>query len=269
MALYSYPFPSYSWDYQGFDFAYPPANMSQQIADDMYADGVRFVGRYLFYDQYPSGKGINATEAAYYLNAGIRIYFYYEVQTTDALGGYARGQQNGADCLIQCQALSVPAGTQIYCCCDRGVTDAEASGVVMDYLRGFAQALPNYNTGIYGGQNVMDACYNAFPNHFRIQAGAWGAQEFSPINIRQWLLSTNWQAQADGYQRIANVTIKGGYAYWRGHNVDLCSAPDIENMWGDDSPDPPPTPPGPGPGPGPGPEPGSNKMPFWMYLRQF
>ena len=260
MAFHSYPYPSTGWDYQGFDYAGMP-NMSQALANEMYADGVRFVGRYIYSSQYPNGKGISAQEAQWYLNAGIRIYFYYEVNTSDALQGYAKGIQNGTTCLAQCQALNVPVGTQIYCCCDTGVTDSEAAGVVMDYLRGFAEMLPDYNTGIYGGANVMQASYNAYPDSYRCQAGAWGIQEFEPINVRQWYLDRNRQASNDGLIRIANVTIaSNGYAYWRGVNVDLCSAPNINNMWGDGSPTPP-TPPGPGPGPQ------SETMPLWFYLR--
>lgn len=258
MALHSYPYPSYGWQYQGFDF-YGMPNIDQSLADLMYADGVRFVGRYLYADQYPNGKGISAAEAQYYLNAGIRIFLYYEVNTTDALGGYDRGQLNGLNCLAQAQQLSVPAGTQIYCACDTGVTDAQAAGVVMDYLHGFADALPDYNTGIYGGSNVMSACYNAYPNNYRCQAGAWGSQEFDPINVRQWYLNTNNRAYNDGYINIANITIdSNGYAYWRGVNVDLCSAENINNMWGDGSPTPP-TPPGPAPE--------RSSMPLWFYLR--
>ena len=268
MALFNYPYPSLDWDYQGFDFAYPPANMSQQIADDMYADGVRFVGRYLYGDQYPAGKGISATEAQYYLNAGIKIYLYYEVVTTDALQGYAKGVQNGTIANNLASAMGIPIGTQIYCCCDTGVTDAQANGVVMDYLYGFASMMPDYNVGIYGGQNVMDACYNTYPTLYRIQAGAWGYQEFSPINIRQWFLGTNNQAMRDGKIRISNITIaSNGYAYWKGHNVDLTSADTLDNMWGDPSPTPP-TPPSPPPVP-PEPQPDDNKMPIWMYLRQY
>lgn len=232
--------------------------MSASVAQQMYADGVRFVGRYLFSDRYPNGKGISAAEAQWYLDAGIRIFFYYEVNTTDVFGGYQQGYNNGLACLAECNDLNVPIGTQIYCACDTGVTDAEAAGVVMDYLDGFATALPNYNTGIYGGSNVMQACYDAFPDNYRCQAGAWGNQEFDPINVRQWMLSYNQRAEADNYIQIANVTIgNNGYAYWRGHNVDLCSVDDLSNMWGDGSPTPP-TPPKPKKG-----------MPIWFYLKPF
>lgn len=261
MAYHSYPFPSLDWAYQGFDFAGLYGGVTQQVADNMYADGVRFVGRYL----YNGGKGATAQEIQYYLNAGIRIFFYYEVLTSDSLGGYQRGQQNGANCLALANALGVPQGTQIYCCCDTGVTDAQASGVVMDYLNGFANALPNYYTGIYGGANVMDACYTTYPQNCRVQAGAWGVQEFEPINIRQWLIATNNRAYSDGKLRIQNVSIdSNGYATWRGNPVDILSANSIENMWGDDDPDPPPTPPDPPEPPQPT---TGNKMPFWLYLK--
>lgn len=256
MALYSYPYPSYNWAYQGVDYA-GIANLSQQLANDMYADGIRFVGRYLYQAKYPNGKGITAQEAQYYLNAGIKIFLYYEVDTTDALGGYARGVQNGQACLVEANALSVPNGTQIYCCCDTTVTEQQAQGVVMDYLRGFAEQLPNYNVGIYGGTWVTLACYNESPSYYRCQAGAWGNEEFSPIDVRQWLIAYNRQAMNDGRINIQNITIdSNGYAAWRGNPVDLCSAPDLENMWGDDTPTPPtPT--------------GDTKMPIWMYLKLF
>ena len=251
--VYSYPYPSYNWAYQGFDFWGMP--MNDTIAGEMYADGVRFVGRYLYADRYPNGKGITPAEAQCYLNAGIRIFFFYEVDAGDALGGYDAGYANGNACLAQAQDLNVPLGTQIYCCCDTGVTDAQAAGVVMQYLDGFADALPDYNTGIYGGENVMIACYNQFSQNYRCQAGAMGWNEFDPINIRQWMIAHNQQAQSDGYIRIQNVTIdSSGYAYWRGTNVDLLSADDLTNMWGS--------------GPVP-PTPDDQGMPLWFYLKLF
>ena len=257
MALYNYPYPSYTWGFQGVDFAYIP--VTQELAYQMYEDGIRFVGRYLYADRYPNGKGISAQELQYYLTAGIRVFFFYEVNTTDALGGYDRGQTNGLACLTEINDLQIPVGTQIYCCCDTGVSDADASGVVMDYLQGFSDALPDYNCGIYGGTNVVESCYNTFPLKYRCQAGAWGSQEFEPINVRQWLIGANRNAERDGYIHIQNVVIdSNGYATWRGYNVDLISADSLENMVGDDSPTPPtPTPTD------------SDKMPIWFYLKLF
>lgn len=255
MAVYSYPYPSYSWQYQGLDY-WGMSGISQQLANDMYSDGVRFVGRYLYADKYPNGKGITAQEAQFYLNAGIRIFFFYEVNESDALGGYQRGRENGLACLQEALDLNVPDGTQIYCCCDTGVTDTQANGVVMQYLDGFREALSTYNTGIYGGQNVVTACYNTYPNNYRCQAGAMGFQEFAPINVRQWMISYNRQAQADGYIGIQNVVIDSdGYATWRGHSVDLLSADSLANMWGSSPVPPTPT--------------GDDSMPLWFYLKLF
>lgn len=264
MSTSNYPYPSYSWPYQGVDYAFAPTGFDQAYADQMYADGIRFVGRYLF----PSGKGLTATEASYYLNAGISIFLYYEVGVNDSLGGYAKGYENGQAAYNLAVSLGVPAGTQVYCCCDTGVTNAQAQGVVMDYLRGFHDAMTGYNVGIYGALNVMEACYNAYPDLFRVQ---WGGleQEFSPINIKQWSLSKNRQAMQDDLIGISNITIaSNGYAYYRGHNVDLLSTPTLDFMWSDGFPAPPtPQPPPPIP-PTPTPTP-SNKMPIWMYLKPF
>lgn len=256
MAFYPYPYPSYNWQYQGVDYA-GITNLSQALANQMYADGIRFVGRYLYSAQYPNGKGITSQEAQFYFNAGLKIFLYYEVDSTDALGGQERGQQNGQNCLALANDLNVPAGTQIYCCCDTAVDNEHANGVVMDYLEAFANELPDYNVGIYGGSNVMQACYDNFPNNLRCQAGAWGSQEFSPINVRQWLIGNNRTAMNDGKILIENVAIdSNGYATWRGHSVDLCSANTLANFWGDSSPTPP-TPVS------------ESKMPIWFYLRPF
>lgn len=251
MAFYNYPFPSNTWSYQGVDFASMP-NMTAALAEQMYNDGIRFVGRYLYSTQYPNGKGISQAEAQMYLDAGIAIFLYYEVNTSDALGGYSRGVTNGQTAYGLAIALGVPQGTPIICCCDTSVTDAEASGVVMDYLDGFKSQLSDYNVGIYGGANVMEASYNHNSADYRVQAGAWGSQEFSPINIRQWLISKNGSAQLDGYINISNIYIdQYGYAYYRNNPVDLLSAPSLANMWGA----------------GPAPQP-KHKMPIWFYLRK-
>lgn len=266
MAFDPYPFPSYTWDYQGFDFA-GMAGLDASLAQAMYDDGVRVVGRYLFGQQYPNGKGLSAAEAQLYLNAGISIFLYYEVNSNDALGGQARGEQLGQQALAQAAALGVPQGTPIICCCDTGVTDAQANGVVMQFLQGFASQLPDYRIGIYGGANVMQACYNTDPDYWRVQAGAWGADEFSDIDVRQWLLAKNGAAIRDGYCRISNITIQGGYAYWRGRNVDLISAVSLEFMWNPGSTPTPPSPTPPPPPPVPPVE--SDKMPIWFYLKLF
>ena len=268
MPYNSYPYPSYLWDYQGFDYA-GMSGLDASLVQDMYNDGVRFVGRYLFAQQYPNGKGISAAEAQLYLNAGISIFLYYEVNSSDALGGQTRGEQLGQQALVQATALGVPTGTPIICCCDTGVTDAQASGIVMQFLQGFASQLPDYRIGIYGGANVMEACYNLSPNYWRVQAGAWGANEFGPIDVRQWLIGANNRAITDGYCRISNISISAnGTATWRGHTVDLISSPTLDNMWGDGSPTPPPpTPPPPPPVP-----PiiiDSDEMPIWFYLKLF
>lgn len=257
MGSYPYPYPSLDWSYQGVDF-YGINNMSQNIADNMYADGIRFVGRYLYHDHYPYGKGITRQEADLYLNAGLKLFFYYEVNPTDALSGYNGGYQAGLNCLQEAQTVGVPNLTQIYCCCDMDVTDAQANGVVMDYLNGFKTALPNYSCGLYGGANVMQAVYDNYPNAYRCQAGAWGINEFSPINIRQWFMANLRRAQADGKIRIANIQVdQNGYATWRGYPVDILSAGSTAGMWNGETPVPP-TPPS-----------KSDKMPIWFYLKPF
>jgi hypothetical protein len=254
MATYPYPYPSYDWAYQGFDYAYPP-QLDSSVVAQMYDDGVRFIGRYLFNDRYPNGKGISASEAQLYLDAGIAIFLYYEVGAGDALGGYEAGYNNGIACLAEANFIGVPIGTQIYCCCDMDVSDAQAYGVVMDYLNGFKDALPDYNVGIYGGLNVMQASYSTYPDTLRVQAGIYG-NEFEPINIKQWQIGSNRRASADGKIRISGITIdNNGYAYYRGHSVDLCSTDNLTNMWGHDTPTPP--------------TPSGHKMPIWFYLKLF
>lgn len=251
MAVYNYPFPSYTWPYKGIDFAYL-SGISAQLAQDMVADGISFVGRYLFSSQYPNGKGISRQEAEFYLNAGLAIFLYYEVNAGDALGGYNAGVANGQNAYALATDLGVPQGTPIICCCDTSVTDQQASGVVLQYLEGFTSEILGYNSGIYGGLNVVEACYNAHPGLWRVQAGAWGSQEFSDIDVRQWYIPRNIDAQNDGYVSISNVTIDAnGYASWRGHSVDLISAPSLQYMWNGQ----------------PAPQPKS-KMPIWFYLKK-
>lgn len=273
MSVYDYPYPSLSWDYQGIDFAGLP--ITQALANEMYNDGIRIVGRYLYSIHYPQGKGISAQEAQYYINAGISIFLYYEINTNDALGGFSLGLRKGMDCKAEAESIGVPHGTCIYCCCDMAVTDNQANGVVMEYLEGFKDAFQYeeidpvtgqiivkyyYEIGIYGGQNVMNACYNTFPEALRCQAGAWGNKEFSPINIRQWYISYNRTAADDGKIRIANIDIDAnGYAKWRNYNVDLVSANDLSYFWGTQTPTPTP----------PSPQPVATNMPIWFYLKPF
>lgn len=264
MALVSWPYYSLYWPYQGIDYAYI-GTVTQQLADDMAADGIRFVARYLYSSKYPNGKGISAAEAQIYLDAGLSIFLYYEVNTSDALSGYSQGVINGRNAAQLAADLGYPSGCPIICCCDTSVTDTQAYGVVMDYLEGFAEQLGGYSAGIYGGTNVMEAAGQTWPDELRVQAGAWGNQEYDDLFVRQWYIPRNRDAADQGYIGIRNVVIdSSGYATWRGHSVDLCSAPDLSLMWGGTIPPPPPPPP-----PPPGPTPETGPMPIWFYLKRF
>lgn len=274
MSTYSFPYPSLDFAYQGVDFAYMP--VTQDLADKMYTDGIRIVGRYLFNQRYPNGKGVSRQECEYYINAGLAIYFYYEINTDDALNGYSRGYTNGLACLSECNYIGVPDGTLIFCTCDTGVTDYQANHVVMDYLQGFIDGTNSngnrhFKCGIYGGLNVVEAVDNNSINGAKCQAGAWGIEEYSPIEVRQWLIASNISALNLGKIRISNININSsGYASWNGYPVDLVSSPDVTNMWYGEQPQPPtpPEPPVPPTPPTPPVYPTSN-MPIWFYLRKF
>lgn len=250
MAWHEYPYPSYEWEFQGVDFA-SMGTMTPQIAEQMAIDGISFVGRYLFAERIPFGKGITAEEAQMYLDHGIAIFLYYEVNTDDALNGYNRGVYNGERCLEQAIDVGVPENTLIFCACDTAVSLDQANGIVMEYLEGFNDGLgPGYSVGIYGGANVVQAAYNN--GFYNCQAGAWGDLEFEPINVRQWYISYNNAANRDGYLKLKNIEIDtNGYAQWNGFAVDLCSAPDTAGMWGG------------------GPRKKKHKMPIWLSQKKF
>lgn len=235
MARIAYPYPSLTqWDYQGFDSSSPYFTDAQMA--QMAADGVRVFGRYL----YDGDKGCTRAEALRWLNHGIALYFYYEVNTTDAVQGYAHGYELGRACQAQIQAVGVPDNTMIFCCCDRDVTDTTARGAVVEFYRGFKAAIPYHSVGIYGGLNVMEAVKAADSGAWLCQAGAWGFEEFDRIDCRQWLISRNSQAYTPNnlnYLRIQGVTVGAGqtpdlmWAYWRGNSVDLVSVPSLEYCW--------------------------------------
>lgn len=232
MAFHEYPYPCYDWEYQGVDFAIFN-DMSAELAYQMADDGIAFVGRYLWPDAMPNGKGLSKEEMQLYYDAGIAVYCYFEINIDDALQGFDHGVNVGEWAKDLAEEIELPENTMIFCCCDTAVDLDTADGVVMDYLRGFAQGLTEkYSAGIYGGANVMQACYNADPAFVRCQAGAWGDLEFDPINVRQWYINRNHDAY-HRFLKLHNITLdENGYAQWRGHSVDLCSAPSLDGMAG-------------------------------------
>src|SRR5262249_20387742 len=92
---------------KGCDYAWDRPNL-----DALVAQGISFACRYLSFDR--TGKNLSRDEALRLQAKGIAPVSNWESTETDALGGYARGQQHAHEAAFQHFATGGPDGRPIY-----------------------------------------------------------------------------------------------------------------------------------------------------------
>jgi hypothetical protein len=135
---------------KGFDCSTP---LTAKTAAAFAAAGYSFVGRYLV----PSGwKALTMAEAELINQAGIDIVSVFETTANRALGGRTAGINDGYTAIEVAKQIRQPEGSTIYTAVDLDVTSAQMP-TVLEYIRGFSEATPRYNTGVYGSYSVIEA----------------------------------------------------------------------------------------------------------------
>lgn len=165
---------------KGFDCATP---LTSKIATAFAVDGYDFVGRYLV----PSGyKALTESEATAINQAGLSIISVYETTASRALGGRTAGINDGYTAVDVAKQVGQPEGSTIYCAVDFDAT-LDQMDTVLDYIKGFSEATPRYNTGVYGSYTVIEAAKEAKVCSRFWQTYAWSrGKEADGIHIYQF-----------------------------------------------------------------------------------
>lgn len=144
--------------YEGWDCASP---VTSEIFRQMQGLGTPrvFACRYLV----PSGwKRLTWPEVEDCLTANGIFVSVFERTANRALGGYLVGYQDGIDAAACAAEVGQPKGTAIYTAVDFDVTAGSANmATVLEYIRGFSDATPDYLTGVYGNYAVIRAAQDA------------------------------------------------------------------------------------------------------------
>ncbi|NOV01328.1 DUF1906 domain-containing protein [Paenibacillus sp. LMG 31457] len=166
---------------KGFDCSTP---LTTKTAAAFAAAGYAFVARYLV----PSGysKALTRAEAELINKAGINIISVFETTANRALGGRTAGINDGYTAIEVAKQVGQPEGSTIYTAVDFEVT-ASQMPVVLEYIRGFSEATPKYNTGVYGSYSVIEAAKSVRVCSRYWQTYAWsGGKKSGGIHIYQY-----------------------------------------------------------------------------------
>lgn len=164
---------------KGFDCATP---LTTTTAASFAANGYGFVARYLV----PSGrKALTKEEVGIIQAAGIKIVSVFETTADRALGGRDAGLSDGSTAKVCAANVGQPAGTTIYGAVDFDPT-TEQMPAIIDYIRGFNDATPDYSTGVYGSYDVITAVKAAGAASHFWQTYAWSKGQLADCQIYQW-----------------------------------------------------------------------------------
>lgn len=130
-------------------------------ASALYANGYRYVGRYLSGTVGNDGtsKAMTKNEASAIFNTGMRIFaIFQEGMPSLERYTYDKGLADGEKAVKAARKLGVPSYEVIYFAIDYDIMDGQISYSVIPYFKGIKKAFKKhyseYSIGIYGARNV-------------------------------------------------------------------------------------------------------------------
>jgi hypothetical protein len=139
------------------DFSAPPGGGDLKALDafykGLYKANVRCVGRYLWHDVYPNGKGISSDERKIALDNGIGIWYNYEGYSNNWRGGSGQGKTDGS--LAHQYAATVGApDVPVYYALDQDLVTKTDFATGADYV--FAADSSEHEGRAYGEFDAME-----------------------------------------------------------------------------------------------------------------
>lgn len=138
--------------------------LSKPKAEALYANGYRYIGRYLT-GTYNGGisKALTLEEAQIILDAGLRFFPIY--QTSARKNEYFTKEQGTADAkdaILHAEELGLPKDTIIYFAVDFDAMDYQITSNIIPYFQAVHEEMSFsiYKTGIYGARNVCTRVSN-------------------------------------------------------------------------------------------------------------
>lgn len=188
--------PDRVWGQTSDGLAFPPAGSIHGVdysfarpSPAMLASrGVKLAGRYLWREKYDDGstnKGIGRAELDALHVAGIKVFFIYEEDGKELLGGFDAGVRVAKAAEGFRQALGIGA-VPIYFNVDYDAT-AEQMVPTLAALDGIASVIGLERTGLYGGVRPITAAFNAGKITWGFQTYAWSGGVWDRrAQLQQW-----------------------------------------------------------------------------------
>jgi peptidoglycan hydrolase-like protein with peptidoglycan-binding domain len=184
------------WGITTDGFAFPPAGSTHGVDYSfsrpdpamLASRGVKLAGRYLWAEKYQDGrtnKGIGPSELAALTAAGIDVFFIYEEDGKELLGGFDAGVRvaKAAEGFLNRLGLR---WFPIYFNVDY---DAPATDMpkILAALDGIASVIGLDRTGLYAGLGPLKAAFDAGKIRWGFQTYAWsGGAWDSRAQLQQW-----------------------------------------------------------------------------------
>lgn len=184
------------WGITADGLAFPPAGSIHGVdysfkhpdIEKLTRHGVQLAGRYLWRTTYDDGrrnKGISAEEASVLRSAGIDVFFIYEEDGRELLGGFDAGVRVATAAEGFRTALGADV-QPIYFAVDFNATSEEMPAI-LGALDGIASVIGRDRTGLYGSYDVIKAAFDAEKIAWGFQIYAWSKGKWDPrAQLQQW-----------------------------------------------------------------------------------
>lgn len=140
--------------------------LTPTIAQDLYNDGFRYIGRYLTKVTGGLDKNLTKDEITTILSNGLNIFpIFQEDSSTVEYFSYEQGLVDASKALNAAKSLAIPYDTTIYFAVDCDMTDEQIDNYAMPHFLAiytyFTEQNSPYKIGIYGSRNVCTRISNA------------------------------------------------------------------------------------------------------------
>lgn len=184
------------WGITTDGFAFPPAgsthgvdySFSRPDPTMLATRGVKLAGRYLWNEKYLDGrtnKGIGPAELTALTTAGIDVFFIYEEDGKELLGGFDAGVRvaKAAEAFLNKLGLR---WFPIYFNVDYDAPSTDMPRILAA-LDGIASVIGFDRTGLYAGYGPLKAAFDAGKIRWGFQTYAWSGGLWDPrAQLQQW-----------------------------------------------------------------------------------